>query len=1117
MNRLDLIAQFILPFFKSKSSLRAIVMMLFLITPYIGIAQNNSFKVSSTIKDSKGVPLQGVTITAKGINTIAITNATGKFTFNVPNQQTIIIISYLGFATKQDLAVNINGKEILLEEEVSNLNEVVVVGYGTTTKRDLTGSVGKVDIVDLQKAPVASFDNALAGRLAGVNVVSTDGQPGAATRITVRGSSVTQDASPLFVIDGFPVENMDINSINPQDIESLEVLKDASSIAIYGARGANGVIIITTKRGTVGPPKISYTFNYGIQKDINRVEMMNPYEFVKLQLEIDRYRSTPSSRVNTNDIIYLGFNPSDGTRLRTLESYKDEKGYDWQDLVLQTGSQQSHAITLNGGTDNTKYAFSGSSFDQKGIIINTGFKRYEGKISLDQTISKKLKIGVSARYSNTKNFGTVPIGSATGGVVQGMWQYRPVSGVNNQDLTNSLIDSAALADFNNGVTSSLGDNLINPFLQAQNEIRNDIKNTGYLNTYAEYSFNKALKLKLTGGYNGTVVRQEFFYNSKTQQGNIIRNPAGDVPNVNGINGKIANQVNENYLTEAILSFKKVYNKKHSFDAVGGFTYQYASSLGNGFRVTNIPEAQEYLGLLSLNTGRAETPTIGGTQWQLYSFISRLNYTYRDKYLFTSTGRYDGSSKFAPGKQWGFFPSGAFAWRFTAEPFMKKYSFLDDGKLKVSYGSVGNNRVGDFSYLPQFGNLSNPYGYPLNNQYSGGVTPFFYGNNDLTWETTNQLDLGLTLSFLNNKISIEADYYNKLTRDFLLGATLPALAGYANGANSQYQNTGKIRNRGLEFTINTNNINKKDFGWRTSFNISFNRSEIVSFNNQIEVINTQVGLPGVSTANRPIGWIARVGSSISDFYGYKFNGIYQYSDFDKLSDGTFVIKNTVPAYSANVQPGDAKYLDINNDGIISDADRTVLGSPLPIHQGGLSNNFRYKKFDLNIFLQWSYGNEVLNANRIVFEQGNYTPFSNQFASFANRWTPDNPSNTIPKAQILRGDAGSANPVISSRFIEDGSFLRLKTIALNYTFSKDALKKIGLSNFKINLSAQNILTLTNYTGTDPEVSTYRVVNEAGVGSGYTFIQPSSGYTALATGLDFTPYPRAFVATMGLIANF
>ncbi len=1105
-------------FFSSAKQKKITAFILLLLCSFqLVIAQSKTYRVSATVKDKKGETLPGVSITVKGANTSAITDANGKFTLNAPNSQSILIFNYLGFKTIENLAINVNGKDVVLEESISALDEVVVIGYGSVSKRDLTGSVGKVDIVDLQRAPVPTFDNALAGRVAGVNVVSTDGQPGGATRITVRGSSVTQDASPLFVIDGFPVENMDINSINPQDIESLEVLKDASSIAIYGARGANGVIIVTTKRGTVGPPKITYSYNYGLQKDINRVEMMDAYEFVKLQLEIDRLRSVPSARQTVNDIIYLGFNPANGTRLRTLESYRGEKGYDWQDLVLQTGSQQNHSLSLNGGTDNTRYAVSGSTFEQKGIIINTGYRRNEGKISIDQTISKKLKTGVSARYSNTKIHGTVPIGAATGGVVQGMWQYRPVAGVNNQDLTNSLIDSAALADFNNGITNSLGDNLVNPLLQAQNEIRNDIRNTGYLNVYGEYAFNKALKFRVNGGYNGTVVRQEFFYNSRTQQGNLFRNPTGDVPNINGINGRIANQLNQNFLTEGLLTFKKVYNKKHSFDALGGFTYQYAKSMGNGFRVTNIPEAQEYLGLLSLNTGRAETPVIGGTHWQLFSFISRFNYTYKDKYLFTSTGRYDGSSKFTPGQQWGFFPSGAFAWRFTSEPFMKKYSFLDDGKLKISYGSVGNNRVGDFSFLPQFGNLTNAHGYPINNQYFGGVVPFFYGNNNLTWETTNQLDLGISLSFFKSRLSIEADYYNKLTRDFLLGAALPALAGYANGTNSQYQNAGQIRNRGMEFTINSVNINKKDFGWRTNFNISFNRSQVLSFNNQIENISTQVVLPGVATANRPIGWIARVGGSISDFYGYQFNGVYQFEDFDRLSDGSYVVKSTIPSYSANVQPGDAKYLDINKDGIISDADRTVLGSPLPVHQGGMSNNFRYKNFDLNIFLQWSYGNDILNANRMVFEHGNYTPFSNQFASFANRWTPENPTNEIPRTQILRGDAGSANPVISSRFIEDGSFIRLKTIALNYTFAKDALKKWGLSNVKLNVSAQNILTLTRYSGTDPEVSTFRVVNEAGVGTGYTFIQPSSGYTALAGGLDFTPYPRAFIATMGLVANF
>lgn len=1073
--------------------------------------------VKGQVIDAKGEPLIGVSVKLKGTNAGVSTDINGQYSLTMSDGNGILVFTYIGFVMQEVVLNNRQTVNVVLIADAKSLDEIIVIGYGTTTKRDLTGSVGKADIVDMQKAPVPSFDNALAGRIAGVHVVSTDGQPGGATRITIRGSSVSQDASPLYVIDGFPVENMDISSINPQDIESLEVLKDASSIAIYGARGANGVIIVTTKKGSVGPPKISYNYSAGVSKDINRVEMMDPYEFVKLQLEIDQLRSTAAAKQFTNSIIYLGYNPANNTFSRTLDSYKDEAGYDWQDLVLQTGSQQNHSISMNGGTDNTRYAVSASAFDQTGIITNTGFKRYEGQISLDQTLSKKLKAGVSARYSNSKNFGTVPIGANSGGVVQGMWQYRPASGVGNQDLLNSLIDSAALADFNNGVSTSLGDNLINPYLQAKNEIRNEVRNTGYLNAYVEYLFSKDFKLKISGGYNGTVVNQENFYNSQTQQGNTFKNPNGSIPNVNGINGAIAHQLNENYLSENILTYKKKISKIHSFDLLGGFTYQYAKSTGTGFNVTNIPQAQEYLGLLSLNTGRAGIPRIGGTHWQLFSFIGRFNYTLKDKYLFTTTSRYDGSSKFTPGKQWGFFPSAAFAWRFTAEPFMKKFDFLEDGKLRVSYGSVGNNKVGDFSYLPQYGNLTNSHGYPLNNEYFGGVSPFFYGNDNLTWETTNQLDLGINLSLFKGKISVEADYYNKISKNFLLGATLPAFAGYSNGANSQYQNAGSIRNRGFEFTINTVNISNKNFGWKTSFNISFNQGKILSFNSQIQSISTPVPLPGVSTANRPIGWIAQIGSSISDFYGFKWGGVYQFQDFDKLANGNYVLKNGISTYSTTVQPGDAKYQDINGDGVISDADRTYLGSPLPVHLGGFSNIFSYKNFDLSIFMQWSYGSKILNANKIVFEQGYYTPYSNQFASFNNRWTPDNPTNDLPRAQISRGDAGNPNPRISSRVIEDGSFIRLKTISLGYTLAKNVLPKIGLSDVKLNLSAQNILTLTRYSGTDPEVSTFRVTNEAGRGTGYTFIQPSSGYTALAGGLDYTPYPRAFILSFGLTANF
>lgn len=1081
-------------------------------------SQTAGIKIKGKVTDIKGEPLPSVNVRVKGSNTGTLTNVNGEFSITVPSKQSLLIFSFMGFQEREISASSVDGKGISLKESTSVLDEVVVIGYGAVAKRDLTGSVGKANINDMQKAPVASFDQALAGRIAGVNVSSSDGQPGAASQITIRGSSVTQDASPLYVIDGFPVENMDVNSINMNDIESIEVLKDASSIAIYGARGANGVIIITSKVGKVGPPKINYNFNYAIQDDLNRVEMLNPYEFVKLQLELDSIRSTGVSKVNTNKMIYLGFDPLTGNSIRDLESYRNEAGYDWQDILLRTGIQQTHSLNLSGGTSDTRYSVSGSIFDQRGIIINTGLKKYDGRISLDQKINKNIKIGIKSFFSNTESFGTVPTSGNGGGVVQGMRQYRPVSGVGNQDLLNSEIDSTAIDDFINGAgNATLGANLVNPLAQAENEYRSSIRNTTSLNGFLEYAFLKKFKLRLSGGYNGTEVKNENFYNSKTQQGNLYTNLSGAIPNTLGINGNSANTLNQSYLSESLLNYNTLIGKNHKIDALVGFTYQYAKSTLRSFRVTNIPQAQEVFGIESFYTGIASSPNTNGSHWQMYSFLSRLNYTAFDKYLFTVSARSDGSSKFVPGKQWGFFPSGAFAWRFSQEPFMKGLSrVLNDGKLRVSYGSVGNNKVGDFSYLSQM-TLNYATGYPFNNNYSMGLAPFFYGNNQLTWETTTELDLGINLSFLNNRISVEADYYNKKTDDFLVGVAIASLAGYSNGANTQFQNTGSVENKGFELTINSVNIRKKNFIWSTDFNIAFNKNTILDFYDGYDVKTTPWAQTGNATA-----WIAKKGGSISQFYGYRWDGVYQYSDFNKLADGTYLLKNGLATYASNVQPGDPKYLDLNNDGIVNDDDQTVLGTPLPRFTGGFSNNFTYKNFTLNIFMQYSYGSQILNANKVIFEAGGFPTTYNQFATVANRWTPTNPTNDIPRARFTRGDAGSSNYRMSSRYIEDGSFIRLKTIALGYALPNILVRKLRMNNLSFVASAQNIFTITKYSGQDPEVSTYRTSNGAsgvigGGGDGYTYIQPSSGYTALAGGYDFTPYPRTLTISLGLKATF
>ena len=1079
---------------------------------------NAPTKVQGTIIDGGKLPMQGASVKIKNKTATTITDANGKFTITASINDTLVV-SYVNFSTQTIKISKLTGVQIILLANTTDLDDVIVIGYGTVKRKDLTGSVAKANVEDMQKSNVTSFVDALAGRVAGAVVSSGDGQPGATSSIVIRGSSVSQDASPLFVVDGFPVENLDINSINPNDIESLEILKDASSIAIYGARGANGVIIVTTRRGKSGPTKVTYNFSQAFQKDTRRLAVLSPYEFVKLQLELDSIRSTSTVQNITYRTRYL-----DAVKGITLESYRNNKGYDWQDLLLQTGILQTHSLNINGGNADTRFSVNGSFVDQKGIIISTGLKKYDGKFALDSKLNNNVKVGLTASYSNTTTYGTVPSGNNGGGVVFNMWSYRPVDIIGG-NLADALVDSTTLGD--NGFTTSVPDNLVSPLQQAQNEYRKNITSTGTINAFLEYTFLKKFRLRLAGGYTATSPKAETFYNSKTSQGSILKNASGQELNANLVNGTIANGTNSNYLFESTVTYKtKV--KKHVFDALAGFTYQYAKSYNNSFKVIRIPQATEYLGILSVNTGTATLPNYFGTQWQLYSLLSRVNYTYDDRYLFTVTARADGSSKFAPGHQWGYFPSGALAWRFTNEKFASKWSpILNEGKLRVTYGSVGNNKVGDFSYLSQFGSLQNSAGYPFNNTYYGGVTPFFYGNTNLTWETTKELDFGGTFSFLKDRITIEADYYNRKTSDFLVAVTLPFFGGYGTGNNTQYQNTGNIQNSGFEFTLNTVNIKSKKITWTSNFNISFNKSKILDFYNGLEVRQQPAGLTGLATAAQPTTWIAAVGAPISQFYGYQWGGVYQYEDFNKMANGMYVLKQSVPSYApsnaaAPIQPGDPKYADVNGDGVVDVNDQKVIGHPLPIHTGGLSNNFAYKNWSLNVFLQWSYGNDVLNANRIVLENSGYILNSNQFASYANRWTPNNPTNDIPRATYSsKVDPGGLTRV-SSRFIEDASYLRFKTVALNYALPTPLLKILKITNARLYVSAQNILTLTKYSGIDPEVSTFRNANpstgdrNAG-GTGYSYIQPSSSYTALSPGYDFTPYPRAFTLTLGAAVTF
>jgi len=1021
--------------------------------PLFTFSQNRL--ITGTIEDSMRKPLEGVTVKVKNRNISTVSDKDGHFKIKVDEDNVTLSFSHIGYATKEIKVGVSTNIDVYLIESTSTLNEVVVIGYGSVKKKDLTGSVSKVDMSDLQKAPVRSFDEALAGRVAGVQVSSSDGQPGAAVNIVIRGNnSITQDNSPLYVIDGFPIENPNNNIIDPSEIESMEILKDASATAIYGSRGANGVIIITTKKGKIGTPVVSFDTYYGNQKKVKEIPLMSAYDFVKYQLEL-----SPATATTT----YL----NNG---KTLDSYKNFVGTNWQDLLFRNGSQENGHLAVTGGTEKTKYSISGSAFGQNGIILNSDYSRYQGRVVLDQTINDKLKVGVNINYSNLIQNGVPPSTNSTSvpALMSSVWGYRPVTGSLNVDLLNQLFDPSI--DPNNDYRS-------NPIITVKNQVLVNTTNSLVGNAYVDYTIATGLKLRSTLGIERSQLRNDVFNNSNTRSGSAL--------GTNGVNGSITYNEHNSWVNENTLTYNKKINNKNQLNIVGGCTEQGDITDSYGFSARQIPLSVQSLGLGSLSSGTPYSVISTPPQnWTLLSFLTRANYSIDSKYLFTASFRADGSSKFVSNNRWGYFPSAAFAWRIGSEQFVKQLTWLSDAKLRTSYGITGNNRVGDFVYSNAISEpVSADYGF--NNGTSDGAVPTNLGNTNLKWETTAQTDMGLDVSLFGNRIDITTDYYRKNTSNLLLNANLRPSSGYT----ADYKNIGDVQNEGFEFSFNTINIRTTTFLWSTSFNISFNRSKIISLaNNQESLVST------VQSFSDPL-YMAKVGQPIAQIIGYVWDGVYQLKDFNEVN-GKYTLKSNVTSNgnpSSTVQPGDIKYKDINGDGIVNSSDRTVIGRPYPKHIGGITNNLKYKNLDLNVFFQWSYGNDIVNLNRAEFD-GNQLARTglNQYASYINRWSLAN-ANT----NIYRTNGGGPTGVYSSRIIEDGSYIRLKTVSIGYNLLPIKLKGAGIRTLRIYVSGQNLITWTKYSGYDPEVSVYQ--------------------GALTPGADYSPYPRARTFILGANVTF
>ncbi|GEP94709.1 TonB-dependent receptor [Chitinophaga cymbidii] len=1014
--------------------------------------------VTGVVKGENNIALPGVSVKVKGGSGGMVTDADGRFRLTLPPQG-VLVFSFIGYKTTE---VPLSGRQSLnlhLEPANSGLDEVVVIGYGAVKRGDLTGAVGKVNMDDFSKAPVPTLEGALAGRVAGVTVSTTDGQPGSLSNIVIRGAgSVTQDNSPLFVVDGFPIENPDNNTINPSDIESIDVLKDASATAIYGARGANGVVIITTKSGKKGQPVISYNPSLGIMKNIQYTKMMNAADFVEYQLQIDPARKE----------IYF-----DSTR--AADYYQHVQSDDLQRQLYRTGVMQNHEVSVRGGSDKSTYAISANALNQDGIVINSGFQRYQGRVNINQQVRDNLKVGINVNYSTTKATGSVfaenPAGH-TYSYIYNVLGYRPTSGVRKRDVLDELFDVVDEDQAANQI-------LINPIISMRNEHRLSQNNNLVANGFIKYDIIPHLSLNISGGIQRSNSVGENFYNSNTSQGNKYRSI--------GVNGRASEGSYNDWVNSNTLTYDRTFNKKHKFNVMGGFTMQGRSTQSMGISAQQVPN--ESLGIDGLDEAPVVTISKSSSRWGLISYLGRMNYEFDSRYLFTANFRVDGSSKFAPGSKWGYFPSGAFAWRMSREKFMKNMAFISDAKLRVTIGQSGNNRVGDFSYLST---LSMPVvsGYSFNNATpSLGTALGALGSSALQWETSVQTNIGYDLSLFKDRISLTADVYRKITDNLLLRAEVPYVTGYMNA----FKNVGKTENKGLELTLNTINIQGKAFTWSSNFNIAFNQNKILALAHDQTELQSRVSFAG-SYSNVAL-YVARVGQPLAQFYGLVWDGVYQYEDFNKNSSGKYVLKDEVTTNGVarnSIQPGDIKYKDLNGDLVVNSDDFTTIGRAIPKHVGGFSNNFTYRNFDLNLFFQWSYGNKLFNANRLIFEgNGTSTKQLNQYDHYKDRWTPENPSNTLFRA------GGQGPMYYSTRVLEDGSYLRLKTVYLGYSFSNALLRQIKMKGLKVYAAAQNLLTWTNYSGPDPEVSTRN--------------------SNLTPGFDYSAYPRALTVTVGINASF
>ncbi|MCH5600216.1 SusC/RagA family TonB-linked outer membrane protein [Niabella ginsengisoli] len=1053
--------------------------------------------ISGTVLDDGQIPLEGVNVALKDENVATQTDSKGKFSINIPDKENVeLTFSYSGYVTQ-----TISPYEEMIVSLLKNVvtaDEVVVIGYGTVTRKSLAGAVSSIKGKELEKAPVVNIAEALTGRLPGVQVTTVDGAPGAEIVIRVRGGgSITQDNSPLYIVDGFIVDN--INDIAPSDVEAIDVLKDASSTAIYGSRGANGVVIITTKNPKAGKTKISYNNFFQSKYMPKELAVLSPYEFALLHYEYGLVRGTSSSE-------YTNFKKFFG-EYDDLELYKYQTGTNWQHELFGGAIRSSqHNISITGGTDKTKVSFSSTYNNDEGLMLNSGQKRFYFNFKLNHELFKNLKLDLSARFTNNIIDGAGTSGSSSVRISDGI-QTRPINGLADYLEINPIDIQDGEDEYDNFIRS-----LVNPVDLAVQDYRQRTNRDLSLGAALTYNPWKHVTLRselATTLRNGRNLR---YWGPLTGESRNIGNaqPLGEISISTADVYRFINTANFNILS----------NKKHDIVFLLGHELNFAKGRTTLNKARYFDEGitpEVLFANMALGTPYLmETRELRGED--MVSAFTRVNYTFLNKYVLYATLRADGSSKFAPGNRWGYFPSASFAWKIAEEEFMQNVNFVNDLKLRLSYGQSGNNRIANDSWRFLFGPSQNrPYGAgDLPNTYYTIVNSSL-PNPNLQWETTVSRNLGLDFSLFKNKLSGVIDVYKNTVKGLIIDNAIPSNTGFT----SQLINLGQTSNRGFEIGLNAPIIEKGDYGLSVSFNIGRNIPKIDRLDgNDTRMFQSNWAGTDLKTQD---DYLLQTGKTIGLIYGYVADGFYTVDDFESYNSTTrqYVLKEgiapaTILGGTIGVRPGTMKLKDLDGDGqITADNDRRIIGNAIAKHSGGFGLNARVKSFDMSTFFNWVYGNDIYNTGRIQYNMLYRTTFGNisDRMNSSNRFKYVNEQGQLVTsledlAELNKNatiwspfSMGGASPVITTDAIEDGSFLRMTFFTIGYTLPKKLTSHVGIASLRLFGTVYNAFVWTKYTGYDPEVSTTR----------------SSAYAALTPGVDYSAYPKSRTFTFGLNVNF